>query len=50
MCFKYIRQKINSVYLRNPEELKKDVNLIFNNATLYNNPKNKVHKEALKLK
>ena len=46
MCFNYIRQKISTVYLRNPEQLRADCALVFNNAMLFNLPKTKVHKEA----
>ncbi len=48
MCFKYIKQRLSN-FLRNPEQLKADIALIFSNATLYNLPKHKVHKEALRL-
>jgi len=49
MCFKYIKQKITTTYLRNPEQLRSDCALIFANAVTFNLPKTKVHKEAQRL-
>ena len=49
MCFKYIREKVSD-YVRSPELLKSDVNLIFQNAITFNQPKHKVHKDAIKMK
>ena len=50
MCFKYIWAKGVSIYLKNPELLKADINLMFSNALLYNQPNTKVHKIASKLR
>jgi hypothetical protein len=49
MCFKYVKQQIYKLYLRNPEQLQADIALIFSNAKLFNLPKHKVHKDAIKL-
>ena len=50
MCFQYIRQRARTpMYLTDALALRRDVALIFENATKFNLPKHKVHKEAKKL-
>ena len=50
MCFQYLRDRARTnLYLQDPSALRRDVNLIFENAMKFNLPKHKVHKEAQKL-
>lgn len=50
MCFAYVRTRAKSgMYLSDPQALRRDIALIFENAIKFNLPKHKVHKEAKKL-
>jgi len=49
MCFRYVKEQIPKLYLRNPEQLMGDIGQIFKNAKIFNQPKHKVHKDAIKL-
>ena len=49
MCFQYIRERYQQ-YLRNPDQLKSDVTLIFQNAMNFNPVKHKFYKDAQRMK
>jgi hypothetical protein len=50
MCFANVRERAKTnTYLIEPSALRRDINLIFDNAMRFNLPKHRVHKDAKKL-
>lgn len=50
MCFTNVRERAKTtLYLTEPSALRRDINLIFDNAMRFNLPKHRVHKDAKKL-
>jgi hypothetical protein len=50
MCFHNLRERARTkYYLEDAGALRRDVLLIFENATKFNLPKHKVHKDAARL-